>query len=244
MLRLFYGILSSLLLVGCAPKYPKCDSDEHCRKGEHCINGKCQQCRDDKDCGPGKICHSGRCDPGCRTSDDCPGGQVCKAEQCGPCATDADCGVGGRCQQGKCLPPKRCTTDKDCPPNQECQNGICVGPPIGASAPARCTPQTIYFDFNESVLTVEATNKLQENRNCIQSVPRRKLRLEGHCDPRGTDAYNMALGDRRARSVRRYLERLGADASRLRPLSKGKLEATGTDETSWAMDRKVTFAWE
>jgi len=243
MLRRPYALLSAVLLVGCTPKYPKCDNDEHCRKGEFCINGKCQQCRTDQDCGQGKLCQAGACVPGCRTSDNCVDGQVCKGGQCVPCTTDADCG-SGRCHQGKCLKPTPCTTDKDCPPNQECQNGICVAPPGGVAPAARCKPQTVYFDFNESVLTVEATTKLKENQTCIQSVPRRHVRLEGHCDPRGTEEYNLALGDRRAQSVRRYLMRLGADASRLRPLSKGKLEATGTDEATWAMDRKVKFAWE
>ena len=72
----------------------------------------------------------------------------------------------------------------------------------------------------------------------------RSLRLEGHCDPRGTEEYNLALGDRRARSVLKYLKRLGVQSNRLRPVSKGKLEATGSDEASWARDRKVLFIWE
>ena len=68
--------------------------------------------------------------------------------------------------------------------------------------------------------------------------------MEGHCDARGTEEYNLALGDRRARSVKRYLLRLGAPRDRIRAVSKGKLEATGYDAGSWAKDRKVIFVWE
>ncbi len=55
MLRLVIAssLLAALALVGCAPKYPRCKSDENCRKGEFCVNGHCQQCRADQDCSPG-----------------------------------------------------------------------------------------------------------------------------------------------------------------------------------------------
>jgi len=237
------GALTLLLLAGCPPKYPKCDKDEHCKEGEFCVNGMCQQCRDDRDCGSGQLCNKGRCEAGCRSSDDCPGGQVCQNEKCVPCKTDGDCGEGGRCRQGRCLKPGQCATDEDCPENHECQNGVCVAPPPPA-VQGPCTPSPVYFDFNEHVLTTEATQTLQQNADCIKKVAGRRLRLEGHCDPRGTEEYNMALGDRRARSVQRYLSRLGVDASRLRVVSKGKLEATGTSEAGWARDRKVDFIWE
>lgn len=232
------------LFLGCTPEYPKCKSDENCKKGEFCVNGMCQQCRTDQDCGSGKLCQNGRCESGCRTSDDCPDHQACKGSKCIPCASDTDCGEGRHCKEGKCLKPGQCVTDKDCPPNHECQSGKCVAPPRATAAPAPCSPKPVFFDFNESILTVESTAKLQENFKCIQSLPGRKLRLEGHCDPRGTDEYNLALGDRRAQSVVGYLVRMGVDASRMRAVSKGKLEATGTNEATWGMDRKVNFIWE
>ena len=237
------GVMTLLLLAGCPPKYPKCDKDEHCKEGEFCVNGLCQQCRDDQDCGAGTICLDGRCDAGCRSNDQCPGGQVCKDNKCEACQADAECGEGGRCRKGRCLEPGQCTADEDCPENHECQNGACVAPPP-KPAKGPCTPETVYFDFNESVLTTNATGTLQKNLECIKKVAGRSLRLEGHCDPRGTEEYNMALGDRRARSVQGYLTRLGIDAKRLRVVSKGKLEASGTDEDTWAKDRKVKFIWE
>ena len=238
--------LSLILLAGCPPKYPKCDDDDDCREGEYCVNGQCQQCRQDGDCEKGKTCKNGRCDPiagYCETTADCPNGGACKNNRCVPCKTDAECGEGGRCSNGRCLQPGQCVTDDDCPENHECQGGTCVAPP-GPSAAGPCQPDPIYFDFNEFVLTSDATGKLQKAAECIKSVKGRVVRLEGHCDPRGTEEYNLALGDRRARSALRYLKRLGVNDKSMRPVSKGKLEATGTDAAGWAQDRKVIFIWE
>jgi peptidoglycan-associated lipoprotein len=237
----------TLALAGCPPKYPNCKKDEDCRDGEFCVNGKCQQCREDSDCKKGQVCNEGRCDakPGyCETSDDCPDGKACINNACVPCESDDDCGEGASCKNGKCLQPGQCTTDEDCPENHECQNGVCVAPPPPGDQDASCTPSTVYFGFDEFVLTSDATGKLQAAARCIKSVSGRTIRLEGHCDPRGTEEYNLALGDRRAQAVRRYLIRLGVGAGRMRVVSKGKLEATGSSESSWAMDRKVQFIWE
>jgi peptidoglycan-associated lipoprotein len=242
----FSTVLVLSLISACQPTYPKCDKDEHCKKGEFCVNGLCQQCRTTKDCPKATVCKKGRCEAAkdfCETSDDCPNGGACKDNRCVLCKSDADCGPGFRCSKGKCLKPGQCATDADCPVNHECQNGRCVAPPAPATG-AKCTPETVYFDFDEFVLTSDATARLQAAATCIKSVPSRAIRIEGHCDPRGTDEYNVALGDRRAQSVKRYLERLGVEASRMRPVSKGKLEATGTTADGWAKDRKAVFVWE
>jgi peptidoglycan-associated lipoprotein len=235
------------LLAACPPTYPKCDKDEHCKENEYCVNGLCQQCREDQHCPKGHYCKEGRCEPKegyCETTEDCPDGKACQNNQCIPCKSDGDCGPGYRCSNGKCLTPGQCVTDDDCPENHECQNGTCVAPPPDTSGEAPCTPQTVYFGFDEFVLSATATQKLQEGAKCLQSVPGRTIRLEGHCDPRGTEEYNLALGDRRAQAVKRYLERMGVSNARMRAVSKGKLEATGTAASSWAMDRKVQFFWE
>jgi peptidoglycan-associated lipoprotein len=232
------------LLTGCPPKYPKCNKDEDCREGEFCVNGMCQQCRTSKDCLKGQICKGGRCvSGGCETSEDCPDGKACKDGKCVPCQSDGDCGPGAKCKNGRCLRPGQCLTDADCPPNHECQNGHCVAPP-GDGGKAKCTPDPVYFDFDEFVLTSEATQSLQAAANCIKSVPNRVVRLEGHTDPRGTEEYNITLGENRAQSVKRYLGRIGVEERRMRTLSKGKLEASGTDEQGWAKDRRVQFVWE
>ena len=243
------GIIMSVTLMmmpACSPTYPKCNDDDDCKeKGEFCVNGMCQECRDTQDCPKGKTCNAGRCEltPGyCESTNDCPDRLACIKNRCTACKNNVDCGEGMRCKKGQCLRPGQCVDDEDCPMNHECQNGNCVAPPTDATGP--CQPSTVYFDFNESILTSESTQKLQQATQCIKSVASRRVRVEGHCDPRGTEEYNLALGDRRAQSVRQYLTRLGINATRLRSVSKGKLEATGTDESGWALDRKASFIWE
>ena len=231
--------------AGCKPDYPKCKKDKHCKESEFCINGLCQQCRDDKDCSRGQICNQGRCEMdenACETRADCSGGQACVNGRCMACTDDSQC-AGGRCRDGRCLESNECVSDQDCPENHECDNGLCVGPPSDAAA-GPCQPEPIYFGFDEFVLSATATSKLQQAAKCIQSVSGRSIRIEGHCDPRGTEEYNLALGDRRARSVVNYINRIGVQSNRTRAVSKGKLEARGTDDSSWALDRKVLFIWE
>ena len=235
-----------LLAPGCTPKYPKCNNDKDCKDGELCVNGQCQQCRDDRDCAAGQLCKDGRCEDGagrCQSAEDCPEGQACVDNRCVACTTDADCGPQGRCQAGRCLKPGSCTTDEDCPENHECQDGRCVAPP-GSDGSPPCALATIYFDFDEFVISTEASRLLQEAVRCLNSAPARTLRIEGHCDPRGTEEYNLALGDRRGESVKLYLVRLGVAGDRLHVVSKGKLEATGTGPATWVKDRKVVFVWE
>lgn len=232
--------------AACTPTYPNCKNDGHCKEGEFCVRGLCQQCRDNEDCRAGEQCNQGRCENVegyCETTADCPDGRACVNNRCVACKSDSDCGEGGRCRNGRCLTTGQCATDDDCPENHECQDGNCVAPPVDASQ-GPCQPQPIFFGFDEFVLSAQATTKLRAAAQCIKSNPGRRMRVEGHCDPRGTEEYNLALGDRRARSVAKYLSRLGVKGGRLRGVSKGKLEATGTNEASWAQDRKVVFFWE
>ena len=70
------------------------------------------------------------------------------------------------------------------------------------------------------------------------------MTLVGHTDPRGTQEYNLALSERRAQSVRDHLGRLGVDGTKLSVLPRGSLDAKGTDEPSWAQDRRVDFTWQ
>ena len=239
--------LSLLLVVGCKPKYPTCDTDKDCKPGEFCVNKKCQQCRSDADCGRGKTCVAGRCDtiPGwCETAADCPEGQGCRDNRCAPCETDGECG-GRKCRAGRCLPAGSCVTDEDCPEGHECQEGVCTAPPVettGADGP--CKLESVFFGFNDSVLSVQSTEALGKNLECLRSAGTRGVRVEGHCDSRGTEEYNLALGDRRARSAITYLTRAGIANRRLRAVSKGKLESRGSDEATWAQDRRVDLIWE
>ena len=82
---------------------------------------------------------------------------------------------------------------------------------------------------------------LAQIAKCVTTGPLagRALELVGRADPRGESEYNMALGERRASSVREYLSRLGVDRAKLIESSRGKLDAMGTDENGWRRDRRV-----
>jgi peptidoglycan-associated lipoprotein len=108
--------------------------------------------------------------------------------------------------------------------------------------PEPCALETVYFAFDSAELDSSARAALQEAVECYrgQADPGLSLLLTGACDPRGTEEYNIALGERRAQSVRSYLISLGMDGSRISTTSVGEEMATGTDEAGWARDRNVT----
>jgi peptidoglycan-associated lipoprotein len=100
----------------------------------------------------------------------------------------------------------------------------------------------IYFALDRFAVAAEERPKLQNVIKWLADNPGKNLVLVGHCDWRGTAEYNLGLGDRRAASVKRYLQSLGADASRLETLSKGSTEAKqGGGDAEWKKDRRVDF---
>ena len=237
-------LLASLGLAACKPDYPSCETDKDCHGKEFCVANKCQQCRDSNDCPVGNSCNAGKCAPipgYCRSKADCPAKQECLANRCRACANDKEC-PGGFCIAGVCSKKKACKADNDCAQNEDCVNGYCTTEKPPAPPPSQCTLDAVYFDFNESALTTEATATLARDADCLKQVGR-AVTLVGHTDPRGTQEYNLALSERRAQSVRDHLGRLGADGTRLTILPRGSLDAKGTDEPSWSQDRRVDFTW-
>jgi len=104
-----------------------------------------------------------------------------------------------------------------------------------------CVLETVYFAFDSSELDSSARAAIQSAVDCYRNQnPNVRLLLTGACDPRGTEEYNIALGDRRAKSVRSYMSSLGIAAGQISVTSVGEEMATGTDEASWARDRNVS----
>jgi peptidoglycan-associated lipoprotein len=101
--------------------------------------------------------------------------------------------------------------------------------------------QSPKFGFDESSLSDQDRSVLQQIATCVTTGPLagRRLGLTGRADPRGEVEYNQGLGEQRASSVATYLEHLGVDPSHLSETSRGKLDATGTDEAGWQKDRRV-----
>jgi peptidoglycan-associated lipoprotein len=100
------------------------------------------------------------------------------------------------------------------------------------------------FDFDKSTLREADMPVLQKIADCFSTGPLKGagVLLVGRADPRGTDAYNQALGMRRAQSVAAFLEKNGVKKERIETTSRGELDATGTDEAGWAKDRRVDIS--
>jgi peptidoglycan-associated lipoprotein len=101
----------------------------------------------------------------------------------------------------------------------------------------------IFFEFDKATLTPEAIETLTKNGQWLRINPDVVITVEGHCDERGTNAYNLALGERRAESVKRFLTGLGIDQSRLATISYGEERPwdRGHGETAWAKNRRAHF---
>jgi peptidoglycan-associated lipoprotein len=98
----------------------------------------------------------------------------------------------------------------------------------------------VYFEFDSTNLTADARGELQQLADWLESHPKAKITIEGHCDDRGTDEYNIALGQTRATIIQDYLSRLGVDQGRLATISYGEERpaANGEDEEVWALNRR------
>ncbi|HYV05941.1 MAG TPA: OmpA family protein [Blastocatellia bacterium] len=111
--------------------------------------------------------------------------------------------------------------------------------------------QPIYFELDQSELRPESKDALRRAAGWLTQAPNRSIvfRIEGNCDPRGTEEYNIGLGERRAQAAREFLVAAGVDQSRIQTVSYGKERAAGTSEgdpgqrPSWAHDRRDDFIY-
>ena len=103
--------------------------------------------------------------------------------------------------------------------------------------------QRIHFEFDRSDLTEEAKQTLVNNAGLLRAAPQVNVLIEGHTDERGSDEYNLALGERRAISARNFLVSLGVAADRLRIISYGEEMpiALERNEEAWAKNRRAEF---
>lgn len=102
---------------------------------------------------------------------------------------------------------------------------------------------TVYFDFDRHEVKSSERVKVEEVGVYLKGDPKTKLLVEGHCDERGTEEYNRALGERRALSVREYLVNLGVAAERVQTISYGEDQPAvpGHNEAAWARNRRGVF---
>ena len=102
---------------------------------------------------------------------------------------------------------------------------------------------TVFFDFDKYDLRSDARDTLSANADWLKSNPGIQLQIEGHCDIRGTEEYNLALGERRANAVKSYLVSLGVDEARLFTISYGEemLADSGLSSEAHAKNRRAQF---
>ena len=106
--------------------------------------------------------------------------------------------------------------------------------------------ENIYYDFDSSTLDYQAQELLRRKAMWLRSNPDASVVIEGHCDERGTNAYNLALGERRAESAKMFLVNLGISGFRLTTISYGEEKPIdmGQNEESWAKNRRAGFVLE
>ena len=103
--------------------------------------------------------------------------------------------------------------------------------------------ERIHFDFDQFTLSAEARETLTQNAKYLQANGDVQVVIEGHCDERGSDEYNLALGESRAIAAKNYLVSLGISAKRLSVISYGEEKplAKGSGESAWAQNRRAEF---
>jgi peptidoglycan-associated lipoprotein len=105
--------------------------------------------------------------------------------------------------------------------------------------------EDVHFDFDKSDLRDDAKEIIERHAEVIRANPGLKVLIEGHCDERGTEDYNLALGERRAERVREYMISLGVSAESLRTISYGELRPVvdASNEAAWAENRRAHFTF-
>ena len=101
----------------------------------------------------------------------------------------------------------------------------------------------VYFSYDQSSLSTESKSTLDAIGALMKEVPEISTRIEGHADDRGTNEYNLALGERRAKAVQDYLSSYGVKATAITTISYGeeKPASEGQDEAAWSKNRRAEF---
>lgn len=107
----------------------------------------------------------------------------------------------------------------------------------------RFAANTIYFDYDRATIKPSETSKIDEVVKYLQSNPTHAVQIEGHCDERGTEQYNLSLGERRALAVREYLVTAGIQPDRVFTISYGESRPAVPDhnEAAWSKNRRGVF---
>jgi len=120
-----------------------------------------------------------------------------------------------------------------------------TGSPLEQAQARLLQTLVIYFDYDQAEIKPEFTQVVQAHGQKLASSASMQVRLEGHTDERGSREYNIGLGERRAQAVRRALMLAGAQAGQITTVSYGEERpaASGSDEESWRLNRRVEIVY-
>jgi peptidoglycan-associated lipoprotein len=115
--------------------------------------------------------------------------------------------------------------------------------PVAPESSLKGALEKVFFDFDSYILSDTARSALAKNAELIRKDGSAKIRIEGHCDELGSDDYNLALGEKRAKAAQKYLESMGVDSHRLSTISYGKERPAdqGHDDAARAKNRRDEF---
>ena len=115
----------------------------------------------------------------------------------------------------------------------------------GATRAQLLAKKRVHFAFDSSEIDDESRRIIEAHASYLADNPRIKVRLEGHCDERGTREYNLALGERRAKAVQRVMSVLGIDKSRIKVVTFGEEKPLdeGHNESAWRQNRRVEIIY-
>lgn len=114
------------------------------------------------------------------------------------------------------------------------------------AAPAPKGLKTIHFDYDKYNVKAEDQANMKGTAAAVQAAAGKNVVIEGHCDERGSTEYNIALGDRRAKSAKSYLQNLGVGADRMSTISYGEERPSCNqhNESCWLQNRRADFRWK
>ena len=193
----------------------------------------------------------------CKSSKDCEAqagfGKICLSGQCVECAADTDCKDGFACKTNKCEPkpapvaaaaPKpECASDAECDSGKGCQSGKCVS----TLDPACADPAAFscHFGYDQYSIVGDSASALQRLAACLAKAPAKRLQVDGHADDRGTTQYNLALGKKRAETVKKYLADLGvAGAIGTNTFGKEQPLCREAAESCWSKNRRAELRFD
>lgn len=135
---------------------------------------------------------------------------------------------------------KSCSADSECGEKQLCIRNQCVDISAGL---AECTTTRVHFDLDSAELHPGDRTSLDRMSRCLRAELALHVTIEGNADERGTEEYNLALGQRRALAVDKYLRTMGASESQLKAISYGKEKpiCREHDEACWAQNREAAI---